>query len=303
MNEKLSATNTKINTKGGLVKQHAKVAEDVVSGWEKAEAEALALKNHLGSVTLSRLTAEDQASQSDGALKECYAPSMISILEDGNDGARSCAKSWFTANLKATEKLELMGEFLEVEKFDGLSLDSIEDVSASFTLNNYTDESMTNEVSEVATSKDDPSESEKNNDLNPLAIQVSPAAVSPSSDGIDGLSPKELQSRIQSVFESMAKDADVGQILNDIKRVLEDAHDTSIQDSAVVIPLNVQPSDIPCDKKDNSEGVGSVVEKEPISSQEPTQYTQITSDIEVAVSQIHDFILFLDKEAMAVPDI
>ncbi|XP_050916696.1 filament-like plant protein 6 [Lathyrus oleraceus] len=71
LNDKLSAANTEINTKEGSVKQHAKVAEDAVSGWEKAEAKALALKNHLESVTLSKLTAEDQASQLDGALKEC----------------------------------------------------------------------------------------------------------------------------------------------------------------------------------------------------------------------------------------
>ncbi|CAK8569773.1 unnamed protein product [Lathyrus sativus] len=605
LNEKLSAANTEINTKEGLVKQHAKVAEDAVSGWEKAEAEALALKNHLESVTLSKLTAEDQASQLDGALKECmrqirnlkeehelkiqevtlaktkqldkikgefearirnfeqellrsaadnaalsrslqersnmlvklseekahaeaeiehhksnvescereinslkyelhviskeleirneeknmsmrsaeaankqhaegvkkiakleaecqrlrglvrkklpgpaalaqmkleveslgrdygetrlrkspvkpasshfspvpdfsleniqkfqkdneflterlltmeeetkmlkealakrnselqasrsmcaktlsklqileaqvqpsthqkgspkstthmnhesiysqntgYAPSMISISEDGNDDARSCAESWSTALIselsqftkersadelgksESTEKLELMDDFLEVEKFAGLSNDSIEDASASFTSNNNTDEIMTNEVSEVGTSKDDPSESEKNNDLNPLAIQVSPAAVSPSSGGIDGLSPAELQSRIQSVFESVAKDADVGQILKDIKRVLEEAHDTSIQDSAAVIPLDAPPSDIPWDKKDNSEGAGSVAEKDLISSQEPTQDIQITSDIEAAISQIHDFVLFLDREAMTVHDI
>ncbi|KAL5052914.1 hypothetical protein RYX36_033596 [Vicia faba] len=86
---------------------------------------------------------------------------------------------------------------------------------------------------------------------------VSPAAISPSSGGIDGLSLAELQSRIKSVFEFVAKDADVGQILKDIKhlledaRVLEDAHDTSIQDSTVVTPHDVPPSDIPCDKKDN----------------------------------------------------
>ncbi|CAA0841187.1 Filament-like plant protein 6 [Striga hermonthica] len=39
--------------------------------WEKAEAEAAALKNHLESVTLLKLTAEDRASHLDGALKEC----------------------------------------------------------------------------------------------------------------------------------------------------------------------------------------------------------------------------------------
>ncbi|KAI7998522.1 Filament-like plant protein 6 [Camellia lanceoleosa] len=40
-------------------------------GWEKAEAEALALKNHLESVTLLKLTAKDRASHLDGALKKC----------------------------------------------------------------------------------------------------------------------------------------------------------------------------------------------------------------------------------------
>ncbi|XWS25886.1 hypothetical protein CRYUN_Cryun27aG0106100 [Craigia yunnanensis] len=71
LNEKLSAANSEITTKEGLVKQHTKVAEEAVSGWEKAEAEALALKNHLESVTLLKLTAEDRASHLDGALKEC----------------------------------------------------------------------------------------------------------------------------------------------------------------------------------------------------------------------------------------
>lgn len=71
LNENLSAANSEITTKENLVKQHTKVAEEAVSGWEKAEAEALALKGHLESVTLEKLTAEDRASHLDGALKEC----------------------------------------------------------------------------------------------------------------------------------------------------------------------------------------------------------------------------------------
>ncbi|CAB4265598.1 unnamed protein product [Prunus armeniaca] len=71
LNEKLSAANTETTNKESLVKQHTKVAEEAVSGWEKAEAEALALKTHLESVTLLKLTAEDRASHLDGALKEC----------------------------------------------------------------------------------------------------------------------------------------------------------------------------------------------------------------------------------------
>ncbi|KAL6506764.1 hypothetical protein OROHE_022596 [Orobanche hederae] len=71
LNEKLSEADVEMTNKENLVKQHAKVAEEAVSGWEKAEAEALALKNHLESVTLLKLTAEDRASHLDGALKEC----------------------------------------------------------------------------------------------------------------------------------------------------------------------------------------------------------------------------------------
>jgi len=252
-----------------------------------------------------------------------YAASMISISEDGNDDARSCAESWSTAIIselsqlpkeknadelgksEATKKLELMDDFLEVEKFAGLSNDSNEDASLSFTSNNKTDDIMTNDVSEVSTSKDDMSESEKKSDLNPLQSQESPAAGSPapSSGGIDGFSPADLQSRILSVFESMAKDADVGKILKDIKHVLEEVHDTSIQDSAAEIPLDVTASDTPCDKKDDPEDVGSISEKELVSFQEPSEYMQITSDIEAAISQIHDFVLFLGREAMTVHDI
>lgn len=71
LNEKLSSGQSDMITKDNLVKQHAKVAEEAVSGWEKAEAEALALKQQLESVTLLRLTAENRASHLDSALKEC----------------------------------------------------------------------------------------------------------------------------------------------------------------------------------------------------------------------------------------
>ncbi|XP_066383058.1 filament-like plant protein 4 [Miscanthus floridulus] len=71
LNEKLSAAQSEITTKDALVKQHAKVAEEAVSGWEKAEAEASALKLQLETVTLSKLAAEERGAHLDGALKEC----------------------------------------------------------------------------------------------------------------------------------------------------------------------------------------------------------------------------------------
>ncbi|KAK4390772.1 Filament-like plant protein 4 [Sesamum angolense] len=83
LNEKLSEANSEMTDKENLVKQHAKVAEEAVSGWEKAEAEAAALKNHLESVTLLKLTAEDRAAHLDGALKECMR--QIRNLKEEHD--------------------------------------------------------------------------------------------------------------------------------------------------------------------------------------------------------------------------
>lgn len=71
MKEKLSSAQADMITKDDLVKQHAKVAEEAISGWEKAEAETLDLKLELESVTQLKQTAEEQAAQLDSALKEC----------------------------------------------------------------------------------------------------------------------------------------------------------------------------------------------------------------------------------------
>jgi chromosome segregation ATPase len=71
LNEKLSAADSEITTKESHVKQHAKVAEDAVAGWEKADLEALNLKNEVESLTALKISAEDRATHLDGALKEC----------------------------------------------------------------------------------------------------------------------------------------------------------------------------------------------------------------------------------------
>ncbi|XP_020216169.1 filament-like plant protein 5 [Cajanus cajan] len=68
---KLSAVYSELNNKDTLVKQHAKVAEEAVSGWEKADAEVVSLKRQLESFSLSKLTADEKAAHLDGALKEC----------------------------------------------------------------------------------------------------------------------------------------------------------------------------------------------------------------------------------------
>ncbi|KAJ4951599.1 hypothetical protein NE237_028431 [Protea cynaroides] len=71
LKEKLSAAFLNISAKEDLVKQHAKVAEEAVSGWEKAETEVVALKQQLEASAQRNSALEDRVSHLDGALKEC----------------------------------------------------------------------------------------------------------------------------------------------------------------------------------------------------------------------------------------
>ncbi|KAF7124713.1 hypothetical protein RHSIM_Rhsim12G0020200 [Rhododendron simsii] len=68
-----------MTNRDNMVKRNANVGEEAVSGWEKAEAEALTLKNHLESVTLLKFMAEVRASHLDGALK----PEGVHECRDG----------------------------------------------------------------------------------------------------------------------------------------------------------------------------------------------------------------------------
>ncbi|XP_073140422.1 filament-like plant protein 4 [Henckelia pumila] len=83
LKEKISEAQSETSNKEIMMKQHAKVAEEAISGWEKAEAEAATFKNHLESVTLLKNTAEDRASHLDGAFKECMR--QIRNLKEEHD--------------------------------------------------------------------------------------------------------------------------------------------------------------------------------------------------------------------------
>ncbi|KAL6527546.1 hypothetical protein OROGR_016636 [Orobanche gracilis] len=71
LTEKLSAALVNVSAKEDLVKQHAKVAEEAIAGWEKAENEVAALKQQLEAALQQNLNLEVRASHLDGALKEC----------------------------------------------------------------------------------------------------------------------------------------------------------------------------------------------------------------------------------------
>ncbi|CAK8569076.1 unnamed protein product [Lathyrus sativus] len=249
------------------------------------------------------------------------APSLVSVSEDGNDDAGSCAESWTTtiasgpsphvskkcteesSKSEAIQKLELMDDFLEVEKLARLSIDSNIDATVSLSSNNKATDGVANDISQVSTAK--VGLSETNGDSNSLPNQVSSgalmSALDPQSDV--GSLLTELRSRILLVFESIAKDADIGKIVEDIKHVLDDSHDTAVHHSVDFISQEAQTFEATRDRQNNPEDAGLNLENETISSLQPKEYVQITSDLEAAISHIHDFVLLLGKEAIPFHDV
>ncbi|RZC57285.1 hypothetical protein C5167_004587 [Papaver somniferum] len=71
LTEKLSAALLNITSKEDIVKQRAKVAEEAVSGWNKAEDAAVAFKEQLETAALKNSALEDRVGHLEGDLKEC----------------------------------------------------------------------------------------------------------------------------------------------------------------------------------------------------------------------------------------
>ncbi|XWS20975.1 hypothetical protein CRYUN_Cryun30bG0015400 [Craigia yunnanensis] len=249
-------------------------------------------------------------------------PSVTSVSEDGNDDDRSCAESGATALIselsqfkkeKSTEKsnktenakhLDLMDDFLEMEKLACSSNDS----TANIAITNKISETVNGDVSGEISCKE--FQSQKQNDLSPSVNHVSSnmdlSAVYPESDA-DKLPVMKLRTRLSMVLESMSKDADVQKILEDIKRAVQDVHDTLSQHSVNGVSEEVHGSYGTCDGQAYP-GDGSLTAEKEIAMSPVDKVTSetvqiISQELVAAVSQIHDFILSLGKEARAVDDI
>lgn len=248
----------------------------------------------------------------DGSLSQNASnpPSMTSMSEDGNDDAVSCAESWATGLISGLSQfkkenanhLELMDDFLEMEKLACLSNNS----NGAFSVNNKRSEAVDHgAIAEVTSSKD--LQLEQKHDLDSLANQVSSNAelseVNPQSDK-DLLPLTKLRSRISMVFESVSEDSDTGKILEEIKRVLQDTHDTLHQHSVSCVVEEIHCSDATCDRQACPEDAGVTAEREISLSQDCKPGTDtlhiISQELAAAISQIHEFVLFLGKEAMAI---
>uniref|UniRef100_A0A1D1XXA9 Filament-like plant protein n=1 Tax=Anthurium amnicola TaxID=1678845 RepID=A0A1D1XXA9_9ARAE len=112
LTEKLSAALMKIHAKEDLVKQHAKVAEEAVSGWEMAEKEVASLKQQLETANQKNSTLEDRISHLDGALKECVRQLRQSREEQEQSAQDALVKK---THEWESEKFELESQIVELE--------------------------------------------------------------------------------------------------------------------------------------------------------------------------------------------
>lgn len=246
-------------------------------------------------------------------------PSLTSMSEDDNDDKVSCADSWATAliselsqikkekNVEKSNKaetpkhLELMDDFLEMEKLACLSNDTNSNgtITASNGPNNKTSDILNHDASGAVTSGEDLL-SEQQRDMNPsvdkLSSNTESSTVNPEADAGQPQLMK-LRSRISMLLETISKDADMGKIVEDIKRVVEDEHVTLHQHSANCISEEVKCSDVSC-SAEAYPGDASLNTERKID----LTVQVISQELVAAISQIHDFVLFLGKEARAVHD-
>ncbi|XP_021902409.1 filament-like plant protein 4 [Carica papaya] len=300
--------------------------------------EALAKRNtelqasrNLCAKTASRLQSLEAQMQQKNPSKipaEAYSgqgasnpPSLTSMSEDGNEDTVSCAESWATAliselsHVKKDNKsdeskkvenanhLGLMDDFLEMEKLACLSNDpnangSIPILDSS---NGTKSDTLSFDASAEVTAHKD-LESEKQNDLKHSVNQNSPnvdLSAESTQSNVDELPVMRLRSGISLVLESMPKDADMDKVLEDIKRVVQDVHDSLCQHSITQNSQNVPSLDATC------EGTTLIAKNE--ISLSPDSKTSvilqvISQELAAAISQIHDFVIFLGKEAGALHD-
>ncbi|XP_066335035.1 filament-like plant protein 3 [Miscanthus floridulus] len=113
LNEKLSAALLTINAKEDLVKQHTRVAEEAVAGWEQAEAEVASLKQLLETASQKNTSLEDQVSHLDVALKECVRQLRQAREEQEKKIRDTVAKKYKELE---SEKSELQHHIAELSK-------------------------------------------------------------------------------------------------------------------------------------------------------------------------------------------
>ncbi|CAI9777547.1 unnamed protein product [Fraxinus pennsylvanica] len=129
LSEKLSEALRNIRAKEDLVKQHAKVAEEAVSGWERAENEVLVLKKQTEVLTQKNSVLEERAGQLDEALRECLRQLRQAREEQEQkiyDGVSHRSCEWESTESELENQLVELRSQLQNAKTDVVKLEAME---------------------------------------------------------------------------------------------------------------------------------------------------------------------------------
>ncbi|OAY84595.1 Filament-like plant protein 7 [Ananas comosus] len=95
LNEQLSSARTESDAKDDLLAKQAKVAEEAITGWERAETEALSFKQILDDALQQKEVMEEKIDKLDVALKDCHQQLNVSKEEKEhiiNEAAKKISK-------------------------------------------------------------------------------------------------------------------------------------------------------------------------------------------------------------------
>ncbi|RVW61226.1 Filament-like plant protein 7 [Vitis vinifera] len=105
LNEKLAAVVDESKTKDDLVTKYARMAEEAIAGREKAEAEALSLKQELDEALNLGVAAKERLSHLDAALKQCMQQ-LTSLKEEQEQRIRDAVMKTLREFEKTQKNLE-----------------------------------------------------------------------------------------------------------------------------------------------------------------------------------------------------
>ncbi|KAK4722136.1 hypothetical protein R3W88_012369 [Solanum pinnatisectum] len=218
-----------------------------------------------------------------------HLPRLPSMSEDRNDNNVSCASSWTTAlgsDLSHVKKEKNMDDFLEMEKLAYQSSDTNRAVSSPDIPNNARRTTEVDNSMHVTTSQD--SQLKEHNETSVSGDQAS--------------RNEELQSRISTVLESLSKEADIQRIQEDLREIVQEMRNTVIpQSTKSIVEITLSSRSHRPISLDDGE---SNLEKEIPVSEDSKSCNEsihgISKTLVDVMSQIHDFVLFLGKEAKAI---
>ncbi|WMV26627.1 hypothetical protein MTR67_020012 [Solanum verrucosum] len=114
----------------------------------------------------------------------------------------------------------------------------------------------------------------------------------------------KIQSRISTVLESLSKEADIERIQEDLREIVQEMRNAVIpQSTKSIVEITLSSKTATESQQSLDDGEANLEKEIPISEDSKScneSIHGISKTLADAMSQIHDFVLFLGKEAKAI---